>query len=159
MDSACRADFALDPVDMEEPVEANGALREIRLGVDPRGVDCDRLSSDPLIVPDQAPPSKGFRVRARGASVMGKLGEVRKELWWVLSLLAVAVLMNCMIPGQRLLLGLYSLPILFSAYFYGRHHATLPRSCRRLPDGSPCPYLPQALPRHGRNPDRPGPLA
>ena len=33
--------------------------------------------------------------------------------------------MNYLLASQRMLLGLYTLPTLFSAYFYGRRHATL----------------------------------
>jgi putative nucleotidyltransferase with HDIG domain len=60
-----------------------------------------------------------------GSSVVDKLAEVNKELWLILSLLAIAGLMNYLMTGHRMLLGLYTLPTLFSAYFYGRRHATL----------------------------------
>jgi putative nucleotidyltransferase with HDIG domain len=50
---------------------------------------------------------------------------VNKELWLVLSLLAIAAVMNYLITGHRMVLGLYTFPTLFSAYFYGRRHATL----------------------------------
>jgi hypothetical protein len=33
--------------------------------------------------------------------------------------------MNYLLASQRMLLGLYTLPTLFSAYFFGRRHATL----------------------------------
>jgi putative nucleotidyltransferase with HDIG domain len=57
--------------------------------------------------------------------MIDKLVEVNKELWLILSLLAIAGLMNYLMTGHRMLLGLYTLPTLFSAYFYGRRHATL----------------------------------
>ena len=159
MESACRADFALDAIDQDEPVEGNGALQEIRLGVDPGEFDYDHLSSDPPLVPDETSPSKGNRVRARGASILEKPAEVSKGLWLVLSLLAFSVLMNCVIPGHPMLLGLYTLPVLLSAYFCGRRHAVLSRPCKGLPHGSPCPFQHQALQRHPGDPDHPGPLA
>lgn len=72
---------------------------------------------------------------ARGASVglqpdwkaalARKLLEVNKELWLILSMLIIAGVMNYLMAGQRMLLGLYTLPTLFSAYFFGRRHATL----------------------------------
>ena len=58
-------------------------------------------------------------------SVMNKLEQVNKELWLILSLLGIALVINYLVTAQRLVLGLYTLPTLFSAYFYGRRHATL----------------------------------
>ena len=54
-----------------------------------------------------------------------KLFEVNKELWVVLSLFVLIGAMNYLVASQRILLGLYTLPTLFSAYFFGRRHATL----------------------------------
>jgi putative nucleotidyltransferase with HDIG domain len=50
--------------------------------------------------------------------------EVNKELWLILSMIAIVGAMNYLLASQRMLLGLYTLPTLFSAYFYGRRHAT-----------------------------------
>jgi putative nucleotidyltransferase with HDIG domain len=50
---------------------------------------------------------------------------VNKELWVVLSLFSIALLLNHIVASQRMVLGLYTLPTLGSAYFYGRRHATL----------------------------------
>ena len=55
----------------------------------------------------------------------GHLAEVNKELWLVFSLLAIAGVMNYLVTAQKMVLGFYTLPTLFSAYFYGRRHATL----------------------------------
>lgn len=55
----------------------------------------------------------------------GKLVNVNKELWLLLSLFAIAALLNFVVASHRVLLGFYSLPTLFSAYFYGRRHAVL----------------------------------
>jgi len=51
--------------------------------------------------------------------------EVNRELWLLLSLFAVAAVLNLLVDSHRMLLTLYSLPTLYSAYFYGRRHATL----------------------------------
>ena len=59
------------------------------------------------------------------SSVVGNLTEVNKELWLILSLLVLAGVMNYLLTAQRMVLGFYTLPTLFSAYFYGRRHATL----------------------------------
>ncbi|MBW1659420.1 MAG: HD domain-containing protein [Deltaproteobacteria bacterium] len=54
-----------------------------------------------------------------------KLMEVNKELWVILSLFVLIGLMNYLVASQRIMLGLYTLPTLFSAYYFGRRHATL----------------------------------
>lgn len=59
------------------------------------------------------------------APAVGRLEQVNKELWVVLSLFSIALLLNHLVASQRMVLGLYTLPTLGSAYFYGRRHATL----------------------------------
>jgi len=59
------------------------------------------------------------------APIVGRLEQVNKELWVVLSLFSIALLLNYVLASQRMVLGLYTLPTLGSAYFYGRRHATL----------------------------------
>jgi len=59
------------------------------------------------------------------SSVVDSFAEVNKELWLILSMLTLAAIMNYMVTSQHMILGFYSLPTLFSAYFYGRRHATL----------------------------------
>jgi putative nucleotidyltransferase with HDIG domain len=67
----------------------------------------------------------GARPQARKHPIIQKLAEVNKELWIILSLLVIAALMNYLVTAQRMVLGFYTLPTLFSAYFFGRRHATL----------------------------------
>jgi putative nucleotidyltransferase with HDIG domain len=55
----------------------------------------------------------------------GALERVNKELWVVLSLFAIALLLNQVIAAQRMVLSFYVLPTIASAYFYGRRHGTL----------------------------------
>src|SRR3954465_4320984 len=50
---------------------------------------------------------------------------VNKELWVILSLFALALLLNQVIASQRMVLSLYVLPTIASSYFYGRRHGTL----------------------------------
>ncbi len=59
------------------------------------------------------------------SSVNGSFADANKELWLILSLLIIAAIMNYLVTAQRMVLGFYTLPTLFSAYFYGRRHATL----------------------------------
>ena len=59
------------------------------------------------------------------SSVLNQLATVNKELWLVFSLLLIAFFLNYLIATDDVILGLYTLPTLFSAYFYGRRHATL----------------------------------
>jgi putative nucleotidyltransferase with HDIG domain len=55
----------------------------------------------------------------------GRLEEVNKELWVLLSLFSICLLLNLVVDGQRMVLSFYTLPTLGSAYYYGRRHATL----------------------------------
>ena len=57
-------------------------------------------------------------------SVQQQLERVNKELWLVLSLFAIALLIN-LVSAERMVLAFYTLPTVFSAYMYGRRHATL----------------------------------
>lgn len=59
------------------------------------------------------------------AIIRGRFMDVNKELWLVLSLFILAGVMNFLIASHRMVLGFYALPTLFSAYYYGRRHATL----------------------------------
>ena len=59
------------------------------------------------------------------APALGRLDEVNKELWVILSLFSIALLLNYVVASQRMILSFYALPTLGSAYFYGRRHATL----------------------------------
>ncbi len=56
---------------------------------------------------------------------VNRLAEVNKELWLLLSLLGIAALFNSLVASHRMVSGFYTLPTLFSAYHYGRRHATL----------------------------------
>jgi putative nucleotidyltransferase with HDIG domain len=56
---------------------------------------------------------------------LNKLLDVNKELWLLLSMFAIAAILNFVLSSHRVLLGFYALPVLFSAYFYGRRHAVM----------------------------------
>ena len=95
----------------KEPVEA-GSPRPIPLSHDidePETVPSTWLAPEPELK----------------LSLQQRLAEVNKEIWLVLSILSVSALLNYLLTGHRMILGLYTLPTLFSAYFYGRRHATL----------------------------------
>lgn len=55
----------------------------------------------------------------------GSLMRVNRELWLILSLFVVAGLLNWLVVSDRMILGFYTLPTLFSAYVFGRRHAVL----------------------------------
>jgi putative nucleotidyltransferase with HDIG domain len=55
----------------------------------------------------------------------GRIEEVNKELWLLLSLFGICLMLNLVVDGQRMVLSFYTLPTLGSAYLYGRRHATL----------------------------------
>jgi hypothetical protein len=54
-----------------------------------------------------------------------RFAEINKEWWVLLSLVVIAAVLNLLSQRNEMLLGLFTLPTLFSAYFYGRKHATL----------------------------------
>ena len=56
---------------------------------------------------------------------INKILDVNKELWLLLSMFAIAAMLNFVLASHRVLLGFYGLPVLFSAYFYGRRHAIM----------------------------------
>lgn len=54
-----------------------------------------------------------------------QLTDVNRELWLLLSMFMIAALLNRLVSSHGMVLGLYTLPTLFSAYVYGRRHAVL----------------------------------
>jgi putative nucleotidyltransferase with HDIG domain len=68
---------------------------------------------------------QGIRQVTASISLRKRLAEVNQELWLVLSLFVVAALLNWLMDSGRMILGLYTLPTIFSAYVYGRRHAVL----------------------------------
>lgn len=77
--------------------------------------------------------SELFSGRSAGGSLkrnwkirlLQQIEQVNKELWLILSMFLIVGVMNYLVTAQRMMLGLYTLPTLLSAYFYGRRHATL----------------------------------
>jgi len=57
--------------------------------------------------------------------LLTQLAKANHELWLVLSMFIILALINFVISSDRLLLGLYTLPTVFSAYYYGRRRATM----------------------------------
>ena len=56
---------------------------------------------------------------------LGRIEEVNKELWLLLSIFGLCLLLNYVVASQRMILSLYAFPTLISAFTYGRRHATL----------------------------------
>ncbi len=56
-------------------------------------------------------------------TLLKKLADVNRELWLLLSLFGIAALINFLISSNSVILNFYTLPTIFSAYFYGRRHA------------------------------------
>lgn len=54
-----------------------------------------------------------------------RFGSVNKELWLLLSMFAIAGLLNVLTDAPRVVLGFYTLPTVGAAYLYGRRHAVL----------------------------------
>jgi putative nucleotidyltransferase with HDIG domain len=57
--------------------------------------------------------------------ILERVAEVNRELWLLLSLFLIAGLLNWLFASHGMVVGLYAIPTLFSAYFYGRRHAVL----------------------------------
>ena len=76
----------------------------------------DNVHSSQPTSQDAPRPGAGGRGAERGAN---------KELWLLLSLFVIALLSNFVVDSQRMVLALYTLPTLFSAYRYGRRHAVM----------------------------------
>ena len=57
--------------------------------------------------------------------IIRQLKEANKELWLFLMMFALLAAFNYLVASDRMMLGFYVLPTVFSAYFYGRRHATL----------------------------------
>jgi len=54
-----------------------------------------------------------------------RIGDVNRELWLLLSMFVIAALLNLVVASHGVILELYTLPTLFSAYFFGRRHAVM----------------------------------
>lgn len=59
------------------------------------------------------------------AELLRPKSSANKELLLLLSLFVIALIANFVVDGQRMVLALYTLPTLFSAYRYGRRHAVM----------------------------------
>jgi hypothetical protein len=51
--------------------------------------------------------------------------EINPELWLLLFLVLIAAMLNFLVASQKMALVFYFLPTLYSAYHFGRRHATL----------------------------------
>jgi hypothetical protein len=81
-----------------------------------------------LLQPEQRIEIGGQRPadsRALGSGFKRSISQVNKELWLILSMLGLAAAMNFLFTGHHMILGFYTFPTLFAAYFYGRRQATL----------------------------------
>ena len=86
--------------------------------------EVETRTSPSVRIPDRRPDSSPSRLAVK-SRFMRRLEEVNKELWIVLSLFVFAAILNSLVASQRVVLGLYTLPTVCSAYLYGRRHATL----------------------------------
>jgi hypothetical protein len=55
----------------------------------------------------------------------GTVRKINPELWLLLFLVVIAAILNFLVASQRMALVFYFLPTLYSAYHFGRRHATL----------------------------------
>jgi putative nucleotidyltransferase with HDIG domain len=57
--------------------------------------------------------------------LLRRANQVNKELWLLLSIFVIAALLNFLTASNHVILSLYALPTVFSAYCYGRRHAVM----------------------------------
>lgn len=105
-----------EPVVTEESPEAN-------ITTNSQTASAQQSSPSSQTLPLPSKPYTGKRNWKAG--LMRQVEKVNKELWLILSLFVIVGAMNYLVTSQRMLLGFYTLPTLFSAYSYGRRHATL----------------------------------
>src|SRR6266849_9470092 len=55
--------------------------------------------------------------------------KINKELWLLLFLVGIAAMIHFLVASQTVSLVFYFLPTLYSAYYFGRRHATLTALC------------------------------
>lgn len=75
---------------------------------------------------DGAAPFPGKRLAGpQTAAWLQKMGQINKEIWIILMMLAIAWMLNSTLASRYLLLGFYTLPAVLSAYLFGRRQAVL----------------------------------
>lgn len=79
----------------------------------------------PPSVGGEGQPLQHEKKRMDWEQLLDKLSEVNKEIWLVLSLILISILLNFALHSNKMVLGFYTIPTVFSAYFFGRRHATL----------------------------------
>lgn len=57
--------------------------------------------------------------------ILRQVEDANKELWLFFMMFGIAAVLNYTVASDRIMLGFYMLPAVFSAYFFGRRHATL----------------------------------
>src|SRR5687767_3772267 len=72
-----------------------------------------------------APSPLYARLKTFRAPSLGRIEEVNKELWLLLSIFGLCLLLNYVVSSGRMILSFYTFPTLVSAFTYGRRHATL----------------------------------
>ncbi|MGH9523785.1 MAG: HD-GYP domain-containing protein [Terriglobales bacterium] len=63
-------------------------------------------------------------MRARTA-IVRRFAKANRELWLLLAMFLIAMLVNSILAEHRMVLYLYTIPTIYSAYAYGRRHAVL----------------------------------
>lgn len=71
------------------------------------------------------PAASAPKTRLGPGPLLNRLMEVNKEVWLLMSLVLISILANYVLDSNEMVLSFYIIPTVFSAYFYGRRHATL----------------------------------
>jgi hypothetical protein len=93
-------------------------------------LDAPPPAAEPCAMPTTAARGKG--VPRHGAhTVVERIAEINKDVWLIVSMLAIAGVANYPIAAQKVVFGFYTLPTIFAAYCRGRRHA-LPTAAARF---------------------------
>ncbi|MCK4604164.1 MAG: HD domain-containing protein [Deltaproteobacteria bacterium] len=82
-------------------------------------------SREELILDTIPPGLTSDKFRRWKTKLLRQIMEANKELWMILSMFSIIGIMNYLLTAQQMLLQLYVIPTIFSAYFFGRRHAVL----------------------------------
>jgi HD-GYP domain-containing protein (c-di-GMP phosphodiesterase class II) len=100
----------------------------VRLADPPREVIKDLQTRFHLNLPASVQGLQAVKVPLVSKRLLERILEVNREIWLVLSMLVILGLINFLVVSDQMILSLYTLPTLGSAYLYGRRHAVLTAS-------------------------------
>ncbi|MFH1845389.1 MAG: HD domain-containing phosphohydrolase [bacterium] len=90
-------------------------------------------------------------MRSSRRSLASQMMEVNKEIWLIFSITLLAAALNYLVTSHQVILGFYTLPTVFSAFYLGRRHAVLTAVASSFLVGLMAYFNPQILAIGGQN--------